>query len=153
METSLCFEINKNALTLENFILNCKSCELSEIEIDSKNLIKTIVIYGSVNKFMTKQNLLDSFEEFRNSMIEQLYIFVGEKKNKEVLLKSSEAQEVIGDRIITEIYKRLFIKDDSLFVEYDYGEDFEPINYEKINEDIEIFSANEIFEIIMGIEE
>lgn len=42
--TSLCFEINRNELALENFISNCKNCELSEIEIDSKNLIKTITI-------------------------------------------------------------------------------------------------------------
>lgn len=42
--TSLCFEIDRNALMLENFILNCKGCELSEIEIDSKNLIKGITI-------------------------------------------------------------------------------------------------------------
>ena len=102
---------------------------------------------------MTKQNLLDSFEEFRNSMIEQLYNFVSEKKNKEVLLKSSEEQKIIGNRITTEIYKRLFIKDSSLFVEYDYGEGFEPIEYENVSENIEMFSANEIYEIIVQIEE
>lgn len=44
VETCLSFEIDRNALILENFILNCKGCELSEIEIDSKNLIKEITI-------------------------------------------------------------------------------------------------------------
>lgn len=44
VETSLCFEIDRNALILEKFILNCKGCELSEIEIDSKDVIKEITI-------------------------------------------------------------------------------------------------------------
>lgn len=44
METCLCFEIDKNALMPDNFISNCKNCELYEIEIDSKNVIKEITI-------------------------------------------------------------------------------------------------------------
>lgn len=44
IETELFFEIDRNALTLKNFISNCKRCELSEIKIDSKNSIKIITI-------------------------------------------------------------------------------------------------------------
>lgn len=44
IESYLCFEIDKNALILDNFISNCRNFELYEIEIDSKNVIKEIII-------------------------------------------------------------------------------------------------------------
>lgn len=44
IKTSLSFEINGNALTLENLISNCKGCEISAVEIDSENKINEITV-------------------------------------------------------------------------------------------------------------
>lgn len=103
---------------------------------------------------MTKQNILNKFENFRNQIVKQIFDLVNSLESKTIFLEEKEDCQLIDNiKIVTQIYKKLFIKDNSLFVEYEYGEGFEPCEYETICEELNLFSANEIYEIIMRIEE
>lgn len=102
-----------------------------------------------------KDYLLNKFEEARYIIINSIFECVNKRSNKSVLLTPLEDCRIleVEDRIITQKYKKLFIKDNRLMIEYEYGEGFEPYEYISVTEDLDLLSANEIYEIIRRIED
>lgn len=98
---------------------------------------------------------MNEFEESRNLIIASFFDCVNKCPNKSLSLNArldyriSESEECV----IAQKYKRVYIKNDTLMIEYEYGEGFEPYEYESVTEDIEVLSSNEIYEIITRIKE
>jgi|GEM_PF-2684246 len=101
-----------------------------------------------------KKQLLKFFEENRNKIINEIFKCVEQKQGKQIILSDYDAKDYKAndEGVITQIYKRLFIKNKELFVDYEFGEGYEPCEYEKVTELLERFSMDEIYEIIKRIE-
>lgn len=96
--------------------------------------------------------LLEQFDKCRKNLITSLEKFVKKSANSEVFLRSDDGFVIVRDEtIVTEYFRRLFLKDNVLYVEYEEGEGFKPDNFEYYEEEIELFSLNEIYEIIQCI--
>ena len=103
-----------------------------------------------------KKDLLYKFEEDRNSIINSIFDVVNNQPNKSISLKSNIDYRIDNSEdinIIAQKYNKLFIEKDDLMIEYEYGEGFEPYEFEKTSEPLCYLSANEIYEVIQGIEE
>lgn len=93
------------------------------------------------------------FENARNSVINELFTFVNKQKNKIVILNEQDkAYSYIIDRhLINQKYNKLYIKDNTLYVELQESDGIEPTGYDTYNEDINVLSMNEIYDIITKI--
>lgn len=104
---------------------------------------------------MNKKKLLNGFGKFRDSILEEILEYVKSQENQVAFLNNrpdyriSESEE----DVITQIYLKLYIEDNILKIEYEYGEGFEPSSYETIVEELWVLSANEIYEIVLRINE
>lgn len=97
-----------------------------------------------------KQTLLNLFESYRDNIIDLIYEYV--KNEKEVILSKNSNSIILYDTYIyTYVYKKLFLQEDILVVNYEYGEGFEPYQYESATEDLRFLSANELYEILLRI--
>lgn len=100
---------------------------------------------------MNKKDFLKKFECIREELINDLTEYVKEKKGS-VRLKPNETTEYECDRYIyVTTYKKLFIKNDELYVKYTSHEDYEYATEEKFEDDIECFSVDELFKIINAL--
>lgn len=105
-------------------------------------------------KIMKKQ-ILSKFKHYRNNIIKSLFEIVKESPNKKILLDENPCDLRIDEDglIVQNIYKMLSIKKDTLIVHYLSGEGIEPLKYEDFDEDISMFSLDEIYNIINHIKE
>ena len=101
-----------------------------------------------------KKQLLNIFEKSRNRIIDEVFKYVEKQQNKQIILSDYEFKDYNANDefVVTQIYKRLFIKNRELFVDYEFGKGYEPCEYEKATELLEQFSMNEMYEIIKRID-
>ena len=98
-----------------------------------------------------KKELLDVFENARNEVLTAIYQHLNKTKSKSVNLTGTPYYRVEFDEEVVvnqQRYKKLFIQNDELYIEYEYGEGIEPYEVETIVEELQLFSLNEIFEVI-----
>ncbi|CZE46334.1 hypothetical protein [Campylobacter geochelonis] len=99
-----------------------------------------------------KDELLEFFAKSRNNISDKIFNFVKNSKKKTIFLEETPDCRIICDKTIaTQIYEKLFLKDDILFVEYKYGKGFKPCEYQNFTEELDRFSVDEIYEIIIRI--
>ena len=98
-----------------------------------------------------KKEILNAFENFRLEIIKKISEEVKSKKNQTIVLKDNEDFRISDDRIVKQIYKSLHFSDEKLTIEYSYGEGFEPVEITEISEELDMLSANEIYEIICAM--
>lgn len=100
---------------------------------------------------MRKNDFIKKFECFREELINDLTEYVKER-NGSVRLKPNETTNYEGDRyIFVTTYKKLFLKDNQLYVKYVSQEDYEYATEEVYEDDIECFSVDELFTIIKAL--
>ncbi len=98
---------------------------------------------------MQTNSILNDFESARNSIIDSVFKYMKKVKNQSLFLSESPSYRVADKQlIIKHIYKKLFIKENELYIEYEYGEGFEPYEYKIATEELWMLSANEIYEVI-----
>ena len=96
-----------------------------------------------------QNKLLKDFETFRGSLIAAIFDYVQKAENQTVFLENSADYRISGDEcIIKQVYRKLFIQNGFLFIEYDSSDNFCSRGCERITEELDILSANEIYEII-----
>ena len=100
-----------------------------------------------------KEQLINIFEKSRNKIINEIFKYVAKQKNKQMILSEYYVKDYSAndEYVNTQIYKKLFVKNNELFVEYEFGEGYEPCEYKKSTELIEQFSMDEIYGIIKRI--
>lgn len=98
-------------------------------------------------------SLLKNFENARNSIIDSIFEYIQKLKNQSLFLSESPSYRVAdGQQVIKHIYKKLFISENKLYIEYEYGEGFEPCEYKIATDELWMLSANEIYEAIQRMD-
>ena len=102
-----------------------------------------------------KKQILSKFKHYRNNIIKSLIEIVRESPNKKISLDENFFDLRIEDdgHIVRNIYKMLSLEKDTLIVYYLSGEGIKPLKYESFDEDISMFSLDEIYNIINQINE
>lgn len=97
--------------------------------------------------------LLNLFEKSRDLVINTLFDYVNNQKNKEVMLShfNEECLIVVDNILYTQIYEYLYIEDNKLFVHITVGEGYEPCEIEEIDCEVSDLSMNEIYDILTHI--
>lgn len=64
-------------------------------------------------------SLLKNFENARNSIIDSIFEYIQKLKNQSLFLSESPSYRVAdGQQVIKHIYKKLFISENKLYIEY-----------------------------------
>ena len=87
----------------------------------------------------------------RKSLIKDIFEYVNEKKDKTVYLDNTPYQYVDIELLSTIVYKRIYVEDNILMIEYDFGIGLEPYEYENISEEFSNYDLEEIVRIINRI--
>ncbi len=98
--------------------------------------------------------LLKEFEEKRNLLIETIYKSISVCNKKSIFLDGEYHYILDSEHIVTQKYKRLYIDErEAIMIEFESGDGFMPYKFEHYSEGIEMFSLNEIYDIIVSITE
>ena len=100
---------------------------------------------------MTKKQLIGKCNDMRKSLIKDIFEYVNEKKDKTVYLDKTPYQYVDIELLSTIVYKRIYVEDNILMIEYDFGIGLEPYEYENISEEFSNYDLEEIVRIINRI--
>ena len=100
---------------------------------------------------MTKNQLIGKCNDMHKSLIKDIFEYVNEKKDKTVHLDNTPYQYVDIELLSTIVYKRIYVEDNILMIEYDFGIGLEPYEYENISEEFSNYDLEEIVRIINRI--
>lgn len=95
--------------------------------------------------------LFDTFLKARDEVIDAIYKYVDSKEGKEIKLPSNKNYTIVGDQLCTQIYTKLYIKNNFLIIEYEFGEGANPETMDTYADDFESLSMNEIYDVIISI--
>jgi hypothetical protein len=99
-----------------------------------------------------KQELLSKMESYRDEIINDLFSYVDNTYNKEIVLDTSSEHKIDVDGVIcTFVHNMLKIEDSTLKVYYSWNEPVEGTEYFKANDDIILCSLDELYAIISQI--
>ena len=99
------------------------------------------------------KNIIDDFGDFRDRLVDRITEYV-KNHNGEVKLRGRVYNYAREDSITTFRYKKLVYKKGCCYVVYDCADGWE-IGYEteRVEEELWVFSMNEIFDIMQEIKE
>lgn len=95
--------------------------------------------------------LFDSFLEARDKVIKEVFKYVDSTEKKEVELPYEKCYTIIEEELYTQIYTKLFIKNNTLYIEYECCEGYNLDTMETYTDEFDSLSMNEIYDVITKI--
>lgn len=95
--------------------------------------------------------LFDTFLEARDKVIDAVYKYVDSKEGKEIKLPDNTNHTIVEGQLCTQTYTKLYIKNNFLIIEYEFGEGANPETMETYKDDFDSLSMNEIYDVISSI--
>lgn len=105
----------------------------------------------TIDKKKIHEDLSESFIKLRKQFLDELVKYFRVNKIKSLELLGTHYRVECDYEVVQEIYKKLTLKKNELYVKYETGEGFEPCEWDKIEEPLEYFSMDEIFDVINDI--
>lgn len=95
--------------------------------------------------------LFDTFLKARDKVIDAIYKYVDSKEGKEIKLPYNTNHTIVEGQLCTQTYTKLYIKNNFLIIEYEFGEGANPETMETYKDDFDSLSMNEIYDVISNI--